>query len=146
MSQQLIQELIDNIPDPKMRAHYGQIVNSRIVAKVNCLSNECKGRCVGYLKSDGFVVEEITVDKKTGARIAGIETSRDRFDGQKGFKCTCGNSSIVALSEQGIITAAQPNTADLEQIAQNLKKLPINYTEINGVKEVDGFAIERYEV
>lgn len=143
MKDQLAQQMLRSIPDPKLRKTYGDILSGKMPKSVHCLSAKCKGRLVGYIQVDGKVIEEPTFDKKTKEKIAGVVTSRDRFDGKKGFHCACGNRSILAKEEQGIISSNPPTQNDIMKIASRLQKRGNKQTPvINGTEEVDGFRIQ----
>lgn len=147
-----VKDMLANIPDRKLRGVYGSIVSGKILALVHCLSDNCKGRVIAHISAEGRVEELAPVANKApkkGAPIAqklyssGLEGHRQRLDGQWGFRCYCGNNSILCKEEQGVITPARPSEKDLVTIAGRLDKRRGNpYQSKNGKTEVDGFLIE----
>lgn len=149
--------MLKNIKDPKLRETYGAIISGKFPYKVYCmnpqkLEGEKKpahdvGVLVGYIDLKGRVIDE-PVARKDGTPISGVETSRDRFDGRKGFKCYCGNWSIQAPEEQGVMKATRlpspPTREDMVKIHENLtasgKAMGMNFDQ--GFMEYDGFRIE----
>lgn len=134
----LINEMLKNIPDPKKRQFYADIARGKFDRQIRCMSESCKGKVIGYLMANGYAMENPgTFNKKLGRPNSGLRSKRERLDGVLGFSCYCGNSSIMAPEEEGIITAATPSAHDLETIATKLSKRK-NYTEkrfiIEGVK------------
>lgn len=75
--------------------------------------------------------------------VSGLEGDRTRLDGSRGFRCYCGNSSILHEHEQGIISGNQPTKRDLEKVFGKIQSKPTEYNEINGKVYVDGFSIEK---
>lgn len=149
--QNVIKDMLGNIADPKMRDVYGSIISGKIVAQVRCKSDVCKGRVIAYIDDSGKVDEtNPVIDKKGkyGLYKSGLEGSRQRLDGQMGFRCYCGNSSILCEEEKGIITPARPSQEDLQSIANRLskRKNKLMYMPNNGKKEIDGFVIEEVKV
>lgn len=161
----LIEDMLRNIPDPRMREQYGRLVSGEIIAQVQCLSEDvfedrefdvldkhgnpvlyksgtkkgepktevrntlvrkgCKGRVIANVGKDGNVVETPPVqddDGPNGIYCSGLEGHRIRLDGTLGFRCYCGQNSILLEEEQGIITAGPPSEADLNTIALRLSK------------------------
>jgi hypothetical protein len=152
VQQKLVNNMLKNIKDDKLRETYGQIIQGNYPYSVYCMDPQNKmhkpGLLIGYIRKDGRTVEEETLDERKtspthGLKIAGLITSRDRFDGRKGFRCECGNSSILAEQEQGIIGQGQPTQADLYQVAENLQRKPtLEVPFINGAREYEGFKVE----
>lgn len=156
----LLNGMLKGIKDPKLRETYGNIINGNYAYKVYCLNpqknTETKkpfhaNKClIGYITKSGQVLDSLTVDKKSGEPIAGVETSRDRFDGRKGFKCYCGNWSIQAEEEKGILQQAKvpvaPTKDDLSAIFSNIQKSnkgPLQF--VGGWAEYDGFGLEEVQ-
>lgn len=112
--------------------------------KETIIHKGCDGRLVGYIADDGTVISEDKIDKETGEELSGIASSRDRFDGRKGFSCHCGNSSIIARQEEGVIVPRKiPTQEDLMEIANNLNRNPVlDGVAVNGLQEYDGFRIQ----
>lgn len=110
----------------------------------------CKGRVIAYIDEAGKVDETEPVLSPPEAMSlyeSGLEGSRLRLDGQVGFRCYCGNNSILCEEEKGVITPARPSQADLEKIASRLTKRNGNmYEPKNGKTEIDGFVIEEVKV
>lgn len=144
MHQSVINEMLQNIPDPQMREMYGSIVNAKYTSQVRCMSNKCKDRVIAYIDTNQDVHENNPLtDKKTGAYKSGLSSSRMRMDGYWGFHCYCGNYSILAQEERGIIGAGPPNKRDLETIADKLRRRKSNpLPDKSGATVVDGFKIE----
>ena len=151
IQQNIIKDMLGNITDPKMREVYGSIVSGKIVAQVRCMSNRCKGHIIAYIDDNGKVDETqpvLDAKGKYGLYKSGLEGSRIRLDGQLGFRCYCGNSSILCEEEQGIITPARPSQEDLQNIAArlSLRRNPLMYAPKNGKAKIDGFVIEEVKV
>lgn len=146
------QSMLKNISDPKLREIYGNILSGNFPFKVYCMNPQSKthklGLLIGYIDGKGRCIEEITLDK-SGAPIAGIETSRDRFDGRKGFRCHCGNWSIQAAEERPVLgkykIPVPPTKEDLLEINARIQKTgkTLGMVFSNGKLEYDGFMIEQ---
>jgi hypothetical protein len=156
-----LQNMLASITDPKMRELYGNILGGNVTHQVECLSSTCKGRIVGYIfapsmngqvvVSDNLLMDEKTatpvLDEQTGLPVSGIKSSRERLDGQRGFSCWCGNTSILAQEEKGVISANMPTMDDLQKIAGRLQaKGGQSRPVINDIIEVDGFKIVKVKV
>ena len=146
-----IQEMLQAIPDQATREHYQRIVDGVISHELRCNSKLCKGRVIGHQYSDGQWVGDVTEkivkkgNEKKGTHpvFSRLETYRVRFDGQIGFKCGCGNSSILAAAEDGVITGLPPTKNDLRKIYGNLQENSGDYAEAaDGSITVDGFTIK----
>ena len=149
--------MLSNITDPAMRQTYGDIISGKRPFKVYCMNpqklpgeKKCahtKGALIGYIDRNGRCVDE-PVTREDGKIISGIETSRDRFDGRKGFRCYCGNWSIQSPEEQPTLGKYRmpmpPSREDLSTIATAIQKSgkKPGYEFINGTMEYDGFKIE----
>lgn len=152
----VVQGMLKNITDPKLRETYGNILNGNFPYKVYCMTPRAgadgkdkhkPGILIGYIDGKGRCIEEPTL-AKSGQPIAGIETSRDRFDGRKGFRCYCGNWSIQAPEEQPVLGKYKypvpPTKADLAEISERVHasgKTP-GMVFIAGKSEYDGFMVE----
>ena len=160
VNQSLINSMIKNIKDPKLRETYGNIASGNYMYKVYCLNPQinpltkkpfhAKKCAIGFITKSGQVIDAVTIAKKTGQPIAGIESSRDRFDGRKGIKCYCGNWSIQCDEEKGVLEQSPvptpPTKEQLEQISYNLQKTnkgPLGF--IRGWAEYDGFGLEEVQ-
>lgn len=189
----LINDMLKNIPDPKMRSIYGQIASGDIAQKVLCMSEDiyedrevalldendepvlfksgphkgepktkvenvlvrkgCAGRVIAHIYSDGRIEETPPVESDS-ARFgyeSGLEGSRIRFDGQRGFRCYCGNNSIMCEEEKGILNPnmpVPPTQDDLYQIAERLSKreTPNLTPDESGKLSIDGFVIEEVRI
>lgn len=111
----------------------------------------CKGRTIAYLLSSGAVQETppLVNDNPyfTGQYKSGLEGSRQRLDGQRGFRCYCGNSSILCEEEKGVITPAVPSQLDLQKVAERLSnRKPNLYLPKNGETKIDGFNVVELKV
>lgn len=153
--------MLKNITDPKLRETYGNILNGDFPFRVYCTDPQKlpgekklahkKGALIGYMDLSMKCIDE-PVANKAGIPISGIETSRDRFDGRKGFKCYCGNWSIQAKEEQPTLKAAvlpaPPSKQDLIDIHGALQKsgkaLGMQFAD-NKI-EYDGFMIEEIKL
>lgn len=144
-------QMLQHITDPGLQAKYASILNGQVEFAVHCNSKQCAGHIIAYLDTNGSITEidPITPTEKQRAKasyglyVSGLEGSRQRLDGQWGFRCYCGNNSILASHEQGIIGSNPPTKRDLEKIFGKLQEIPTNYVEQNGLLEVDGFTLER---
>lgn len=145
--QSLLNTMLKNVSDPQLRETYGAILNGKFPFMVYCLSKKCKGKLIGYLDNNNRAIDEPTINKD-GEPISGIETSRDRFDGRKGFKCYCGNDSILAEEEKGIlnrtIVPVPPTRDDMNEIFSRLQKSKkdVLMFDQNHQVEYDGFRIK----
>lgn len=110
----------------------------------------CKGRTIAYIDESGKVQEaepEKSPEGAYGLYSSGLEGSRIRLDGQLGFRCYCGNNSILCKEEKGIITPARPSTEDMQTIANRLSKRKVNlYVPEDGKTNIDGFTIVEVKV
>jgi len=121
----LVKDMLRNIPDPKMREQYGRLLSGEIAQEVHCLSDNCKGRIIAYIGKNGKVTEAEPIageDGPNGIYTSGLEGSRIRLDGTLGFRCYCGQNSILLEEEQGVITNRLPSESDLNTIALRLSK------------------------
>ena len=156
VNQSVAQGMLRNISDPALRETYGNILSGKYRFLVYCLDPRTNpetgkpfhkaGALIGYVTKTNKVIDNPT-QNKAGLPVAGIETSRDRFDGRKGFRCYCGNWSIQADEEKGVLKQSRfptpPTQDDLFKIHENLQKSgkgPLQF--INGRAEYDGFALE----
>lgn len=122
--------------DPKVAAQLRASLGSD-QAFVYCLSKKCKGRKIGALNSAG---QWVNVSRAKGGKLL---SSRVRFDGQTGFRCRCGNSSITSPAETGVITGAAPTRSQLAKIYQDQKENPAAVKQnADGTVTVDNFKIE----
>lgn len=155
----VLNNMLKGISDPKLRETYGAIIAGKMPYEVYCLnpqinpntekpfhSPKCK---IGYIDSSGKCVDEQIV-RKNGQIVAGIESSRDRFDGRKGFKCYCGNSSIRSDEESAVIGTEQdvpifarpPSRQELNDIFGQLQKSGKTALQfVKGWVEYDGFGL-----
>jgi len=151
--------MIKNVSDPKLRKMYGNIINDKFPHEVFCAdpkinpktkkpfhATPCK---IGFLDQDGRAIDA-SATNKAGEALAGIETSRDRLDARKGFKCYCGNSSILSKEEKGHFESAPtpalakaPSKEDLMAIYDAMQKnnTTTGYQFIGGECAYDGFII-----
>ncbi len=156
----VVQGMLKNITDPKLRETYGSILNGDFPFKVYCMTPHSglngkdihpAGTLIGYIDGKGRCIEEPTLNKK-GEPIAGIETSRDRFDGRKGFRCYCGNWSIQSPEEKPVLGKYKypvpPTKDDLGEIQQRLQASgkQLGQQFIGGKMEYDGFMVERVDL
>lgn len=159
INQSLVNGMLKNISDPKLRETYGNILSGKFPYRVYCLSPQVlqgedkpahkPGVLIGYIDKRGKCIDEPT-SRKDGRPVAGIETSRDRFDGRKGFRCYCGNWSIQAPEEQPTLggkAGARPFPPTKDQMFEIQARLQkskkhIGMSFINGVMEYDGFRVE----
>lgn len=161
----LVKDMLRNIPDPKLREQYGRLLTGEVIAEVHCLSDDiyvdrevpvldednvqvfyqrgpnkgkpkmemknvlirkgCKGRVIALISKNGKVTETEPVSDVTGPNgiySSGLEGSRIRLDGSLGFRCYCGQNSILLEEEQGIISNRPPSESDLNEIALRLSK------------------------
>ena len=156
LSQIVLKDMLGNVTDPKMRQVYGSIISGDVVAQVRCMSERCKGRVIAFIDSMGRVDETQPVIHKLKKKEApedapvydsGLEGSRQRLDGVMGFRCYCGNNSVLCEEEKGIITPARPSQEDILEIAQRLgKRKPNMYLPNKGKTNIDGFVIEEVKV
>lgn len=132
-----LQSMVQSIENPAVRQQYEMIIGGQIVAEVCCNSKICKGRVIGHRYHDG---QWITANE---TKRSGLMSHRERFDGQLGFRCRCGNDSIVAAQEKDIIGAAAPSKKDLMTIFGRVQESPtVVKQESAGAFTVDGFTIK----
>lgn len=133
---QQIQEMFRTIPDPRLRKQLADIMTSKAVAQVRCMSDKCKGRLIGLINQDG-AVSAVANDKGE----AFLRSSRHRLDGFMGFECWCGNDSRLAKQEKGHIGAVAPSKTALEKVWSNVQHKPSEYPTVDGKQNIDGFEI-----
>lgn len=152
----LAHDMLNKIEDPNVRQQYANILNGQIVALVHCNSNYCEGRVIANIMADGTCQETTPLSPtddhvkklaKAGKRVpiytSGLEGDRVRLDGSRGFRCYCGNNSILHAHEKGHIAANAPSKRDVEAVFGKMARNPSDYPEVNGKMDVDGFTIER---
>ncbi len=162
IQQSVLNGMLKNVTDPKLRETYGAILSGKFPYKVYCMNPQtlpgdkkpahAPGVLIGYIDKKGRCIDE-PVQRKDGLPISGIETSRDRFDGRKGFRCYCGNWSIQAAEEQhrlGGKAGARPFPPTKEDllsihnaIAKSGKRVGMDF--VMGVLEYDGFKIQEVQ-
>lgn len=104
-------------------------------AKEVLVQTGCKGRLIARIFDDGRVVMVASEGK------AWLRSSRHRFDGHMGFQCWCGQDSLLAEAEKGVIGEAPPTREDLGAIYEKLQVKKPNYKPFQGATFVDGFEI-----
>lgn len=148
--QTVIHDMISQIEDPKARQLYGGILSGDISSFVHCMSKTCKGRIIAHVRADGIVTETppvIDTKGKFGLYSSGLEGSRVRLDGVLGFRCYCGNNSVLCKEEDGVITPAMPTREQVQNILVKInKRKGEQYIAKNGKIEIDGFIIEELKV
>lgn len=138
VSDDQIKDMIKNVSDPNLRAQYeAALIGS--THTVTCV----KGKVViGERNVLGAWVDIIKTAKNKKPKHA-LRSTRQRLDGQTGFACRCGNSSITSEAEAGIITGAAPSRKDLQTVFERQKKDPTTVdTAEDGTVTVDGFSIK----
>lgn len=159
MQPSIANEMLNKITDPVERERYGNILNGQIVALVHCDSKACGGRVIADVMADGRCQERepivpsqsqikrfVAMGKQVPHYVSGLEGDRTRLDGSHGFRCYCGNNSILHANEVGHISHNAPSKRDLEQIFGKMQRNPTEYPEVNGMISIDGFTIERVQV
>lgn len=189
MNDNLVKDMLKNIPDPKLREQYGRLIAGDIIAVVKCLSQDvyedrevpltdadgneivytkgpkkgevktevqtvlvhggCNGRVIANVSADGRVTETAPREDTTGAYgrySSGLEGSRLRLDGTLGFRCYCGNNSILLEEEKGVITASPPSEQDLTTIALRLSKRTNIIVPDHIKAQKEGFMVEDVRV
>lgn len=159
IQQSVTNGMLRNITDPKLRETYAAILSGKFPFKVYCMNPgtfpgedkpaHAKNVLIGYIDKKGRCIDE-PQQRKDGRPVSGIETSRDRFDGRKGFRCYCGNWSIQAPEEFKFLggkanpSPFPPTKTQLEEIAAAIGKSGKAYGMqfILGQMEYDGFRIE----
>ena len=119
VDQETINKMLDNITDPNQRDLFGQIIRGDFIQQVKCNSDECGGRVIARKTVNNVWVDDFL--EEDGEPVSGLQSSRERLDGATGFKCWCGQDTLVASTEEGIITANVPSKEDLLKIAQNIQ-------------------------
>ena len=180
----IVKDMLRNIPDPRMREQYGRLLNGEIAREVKCLSEDaytdveqpvlddknepvlyksgphkgepktetvkqltrkgCKGRVIAHITASGKVIETAPVPDRNGPNgiySSGLEGSRIRLDGTLGFRCYCGQNSILLEEEQGVITGVPPSEADLNTIALRLSKRTNIIVPAHVKAQKEGFAV-----
>lgn len=158
-SNQLAHDMLDKIDDPNVRQQYANILNGQIIGFVHCDSKFCGGRVIGNMMADGTCQETppvppsksqmkrfIAMGKQIPHFVSGLEGDRVRLDGSRGFRCYCGNNSILHKHEQGHVTATAPSKRDLEAVFGKMHRNPSEYPEVNGKITIDGFTLEKVQV
>lgn len=145
-----IKDMLEAIPDQQTREHYQKIMDGVITHELRCDSGLCKGRVIGHQYVDGQWVGDVQEkvvkkgDPKKGRFpvTSRLESYRVRFDGQTGFRCGCGNNSLLAPAEDGVIGQAPPTKNDLRKIYGNLQSKSADYKELPGGSiRVGGFTV-----
>lgn len=130
-----LDEMLSNM-DPKVAAQ----IRSNLagdVALVYCLSKTCKGRKIGAQNTAG---QWVNVSKAKNSKLL---STRVRFDGNTGFRCRCGNSSIASEAESGIISGQAPTRSQLAKIYEKQQSSPAAVKQnADGTVTVDNFKIE----
>lgn len=143
----VLHEMLDQLPAATRRS-LANIVSGKITYQVHCLGPECKGEVIAYIYTDGvdargriqYRVEPV-VQLDMSMKLRSV---RQRFDGEFGFECIDNDSRIARQESVGLKDDGKPPTREgLEAIYGQLQQDPANYPEINGVKTIDGFQIER---
>lgn len=141
----LVNEMLKHIPDPGLRDYYAKIANGQFTHQVCCHSKSCKGRVIGRkmaLDNNRYSWVDDDLVGEDGRPVSGLASSRQRFDGKEGFRCWCGNDSILAKAEKGIIGGNPPTAEDLQKIATRLGPDLMTQPVQNGKVKVDGFTVE----
>jgi ribosomal protein S17E len=134
--------------DPRMKQQVSDIINRKVTHEVRCMSKKCKGALAGYVYHT--MNRDYADIHDPDAKKTGILRVRKRFDGEWGFKCICGNDSIMADEEKGNIPVhtrlkpvknLEPTPAQLSKIADNISNRKTPYETVDGVREVDGFKL-----
>jgi hypothetical protein len=146
----VLNDMLRNIPDPALREAYGQIIGGQFPYLVYCMKPANKahkpGVLIGYITKNNRCIDEQTRNKDDEI-VAGIETSRDRFDGRKGFKCYCGNWSIQC-EEEALPQSAIPRPPTRDEIFEIHERLmksdrPQGMDFSAGPMTYDGFKVEK---
>lgn len=135
--------VLDKDGNPKMYTkgkRKGQVITEE---KEVIVRQGCNDRLIATIDTNGKVDETDMVISDDGRILSGLEGSRLRLDGRYGFRCFCGNVSVLSEEEKGVITSVQPTQEDLGLIAERLGKRKTNkYPKVAGVRYVDGFRVE----
>lgn len=124
-----LNEMLKKIEDPQARTFYADIIKGKMKNQVKCMSESCNGNIVGFLSINGKIVERNNDDYKTVGPKWGISSFRMRPDGVMGFCCWCGNSSIKAPEEEGIVGAGMPTKEEMAEVFDKISKRDKNYVE-----------------
>lgn len=146
VSQNLMNEMIKNVADPGLRDRYAMAISGKYPKSIYCMKPQKRkhkpGKLIGYIDNRDHCIEENT-QNKAGEFVAGLFTSRDRFDGLKGFRCHCGNSSIVCDEEADtVVPGWTPNQKDMAKIWNRLQGSNCKQSVEGPVMEYDGFKVE----
>lgn len=129
----VLEEMIKSQP-PSARRVLADVIKGKIVKEIRCKSKNCKGAVIGHVYANGRLVEAENKKKDSGAL-----SFRQRYDGFIGVRCRCGNSSIIAEQEDGIVGSHVPSKHDLENIFSNIQQKPPKHPVRAGKQIVDGF-------
>lgn len=132
-----VDAMLASIPDINQRKKMADILRGKIVKNVKCLSEECKGRLIGYVYRDGSI--KLCEPDKEGKYW--LRAHRHRLDGYVGFECWCGNDSRLAKQEVGHVGISVSKEA-MESVAQAVDAEPSHYPIVNGEQIIDGFLLE----
>ena len=139
-----IKEILETLPKSQRQTVLNTLTGKN-THKVYCDSKkkgQCKNRFVGYMQLvNGETRFEPVVDDEGKMYI---RSWRPRLDGKTGFWCWCGNDTRIAKQEEGEFDykGNMPNKAGFERIFQRLKDSPVEYPEVNGKINIDGFRLE----
>jgi len=104
--------------------------------KVTC--NKCKqSGIVSVIKNQDPMLKQKYIIDWSNSKGNNIISFRHRLDDKFGFECICGNSSILARAEKGVITENKPSREDISEVITRLNK-EVRTTS----NKVDGFTIE----
>lgn len=147
VSDSVLNDMLRHLPKEQQKT-LSNIIAGKVTHQVRC-EGACKGEIIAYIYADGINqstrqpqsrVEPATVDG-----LMKLRASRKRLDGELGFQCWCGNDSRISPYEAGDLTydGQPPTKSGLEAIWSRLQKNSPSYNEVDGIKTVDGFSIER---
>lgn len=130
-----LNNMLTKIEDPQARLFYADIIKGKMKYQVKCMSDSCNGNVVGFISINNKVVEKNNDDYKTVGPKTGVSSFRMRPDGIMGFRCWCGNSSIKAPEEDGIVGAAMPTKEDMEIVFEKISERKASYKETRFIIE-----------
>lgn len=143
LPQNTLNDLLNSIPDPKQRKIISDIATGKVVKQIICTKggkeSHPKNAVIGYIYSSGRIEG---AQNSKGEMM--LRSSRDRFDGNKGFECWCGNDTRIAEVEaEDIDKRGNPPTRNgLENILKKLNMKKEAYPVKDGAQNIDGFIIQ----
>lgn len=109
---------------------------NRISLKVTCTKCKQSGM-ISIIENHDPMLKQKYIADWGNSKANNIISFRHRLDDKFGFECICGNYSILAKAEAGILIGEKPSKEDIKEVITRLNK-EVRTTS----NKVDGFKIE----